>query len=113
MGPLMDKANLELEQVMGIPVLVLHCGFYGLQEKEKSLGNTLQLSLACWWDSSKTQLPAQASQTGLGHGFCPWPLVQSSQKRGNSSANDRIKSGEPGLTSQEPEHGWIGGIPTS
>ena len=50
--------------VMGIPGLVLP--LCGLQEKEKSLGSTLPLSLACWWDSSKTGLQHRLAKQGWG-----------------------------------------------
>lgn len=75
------------------------CSFYGLQGKEKSLGNTLLLSLACWGNSPKTKLAAWAAKQDVAR-FLVWLR----QKRGNSSAM-RINNSKAGLTSQELEDG--------
>lgn len=47
--------------------------FYGLQEKEKSLGSVLPLSLACWWDSSKTGQQHRLAKQGWGVDSAPGP----------------------------------------
>ena len=89
---------------MGIPGLVLP--FYGLQEKEKSLGSTLPLRLACWWDSSKTGLQRRLAKQGWGMDSAPGPW--SSQARREAAPPQMTEQ-----TSQEPEHGRMGGTPTS
>lgn len=78
--------------------------FYGLQEKEKSLGSTLPLSLACWWDSSKTGPQHRLAEQGWGMNSAPGPW----------SSLARREAAPPQMTeqtSQEPEHGWMGGTP--
>lgn len=97
MGLLVKSSNPQLDS-LGHG----HVGFYGLQEKEKSLGNTLQLSLACWWDSPKTTLAAWASPTGLGHGFCPFLGPAKTEEEKLLCTEN---SGKARLTSQELEYG--------
>lgn len=78
----MDRATPRAEQAGSWEYLYCPTNLSGLQGKEKSLGNTLWLSRAYWWDSPKTELAAQASQTELGLGFCLCPLGPTKREEG-------------------------------
>lgn len=92
-GLLVDTANPRLDSLDHGYV-----GFYGLQEKKKSLGNTLQLSLACWWDSPKTTLVELGWDTDFA-------LASWSTKTEDEQLLCRENSGKAGLTSQKLEYG--------